>query len=451
MSKVILHLPPLWKNPEAVADQFRFINCPKRISLAATGTKVGKTFGCSIWLIRNAISTKDSLWWWTAPYRKTAKIGYSRVKSLLPPGKYIENKSDLSIYLPHNGTLMDFRTGENPDALYGEGVMGCVVDEGGRIKEDAWTALNTTMLQTQGPMRIASNTDRGRRNWLYKEYLRGQTDDPEIQSWHIRTPDAPHFMAGGKPGPIAIENMRKKLSALSFRAIVLAEFPEDAATVFPGLSQVIIDEWNGYAFDEDRLPFEFQIPAYEGGYFIGGLDLASRRDWTVITVMDARSGLVVYWARFQHLIWAEQLRKVKDAQEQYGCQFLVDATPGSVGDPLLEQLQMGGVNAEGFAFTNRTKRWLVEKLAVTVQERDIKIPNVLKQLISELEELEREVTEAGNVIYSAPEGEDSFDDSVFSLALANWLRDTMGPIQYVSGGERYPTRGGISRRGFLGE
>lgn len=453
MAKVTLRLPPLWKNSLASADQFRFIWSPKRIALAATGTKVGKTLGCAVWIITKALERKSAICWWVAPYRKTAKIGFNRVISMLPPGKVEINKTDLTITFPHNGSRIEFRTGENPDTLFGDAITAVVVDEGGRVREEAWTAIGSVTLQTQAQIRIASNTDKGKRNWLYREFMRGKTDNPVIGSFHIRTPEAPHFMEGGVPGPSAIEDYRVSLTPLAFEAIILAEFPDDAATVFPGLHHpdVLIDAWNGYLFDYTGMPFEFIFDPYPGGIFVAGLDLANRRDWTVITVMDAISGLVVYWARFQHTMWEEQLRRVKDVQRMYGCPFLVDSTPGSVGDPLIERLQLCGVMAEGFEFKNRTKQWIVEKLAIDIQQKDVHIPAGLKPLIKEMDEFEREISDSGVIKYCAPDGEGAHDDAVFSLALANWYRGTGVQMIDYRYEERSIARGGIQRRGFLGD
>lgn len=451
MSKIVLKLPPLWRNPQADADQYRFIWSEKRISLAATGTKIGKTLGCAVWIITKALERRDAICWWVAPWRKTAKIGFNRVISMLPPGKVVINKTDLTIYFPHNGSRIEFRTAENPDTLFGDAITAVVIDEGGRVREEAWTAIGSVTLQTQAQIRIASNTDKGKRNWLYREFMRGKTDNPVIESFHIRTPDAPHFQEGGKPGPSAIEEYRKALSPLAYEAIVLAEFPDDAATVFPGLhsDEVLVNSWNGLLFDYTGLPFEYEFPAYPGGIFVGGLDLANRRDWTVITVMDAVSGLLVYWARFQHVMWEEQIRRVQEVQNMYGCPFLVDSTGGSVGDPLIERMQTQGIMAEGFEFKNRTKQWIIEKLAVDIQQKDVHIPAGLTPLIKEMDEFEREVSDSGVVKYCAPDGEGMHDDAVFSLALANWARGNIQMVDYRYE-ERSKIRGGIQRKGFLG-
>lgn len=439
--------PELWQNPKAQADQYRAINSPARISLMATGTKCGKTLSGAIWAVRKA--TKKSRGWWVAPFRKTASIGYKRVQSLLPQGHFDTNDSEMTIHC-HNGTVIEFRTADNPDGLFGEAVDWAVGDEVPRWKAASWTAVNTTMLQTQGPMRLFGNTDKGRRNFFYKLFLQGKSgQDPDIASFHIRTTEAPHFMAGGFPGPIAIERFRKNLSPIDFEAFILAEFPEDGATAFPGLSRCIVFDFGGQAFGEPP----FLLPPFDGCLPVGGLDLANRRNFTVITVLDARTGVIMYWERMRGTTWKEQVTRVREVQEIYGCPFLVDATHGSVGDPILERLQEDGVIAEGFEFKSTTKNWLVESLQMAVANVELMIPSSLTVLITELESLERELSLHGNIRYHAPEGEgiDAVnDDSVFSLALAQWHRRSFSTIEIAGTAPRHPERGGLMRAGYLG-
>jgi hypothetical protein len=451
--KVKVHLPPFWENRRAESDQRRMLTAPTQISLGATATKVGKTFGGSIWITDQAFKHPGGLGWWVGPYRKTARIGFERVKSLLPPGRFVANESDLMIIFP-NKCRVEFRTAEIPDTLFGEGVMFGVGDELPRWREKAWTAFNTTMLQTQGPMRLFGNTDKGRRHFFYRLFMEGRSgNDSTISSHHIRASEAPHFMPGGFPGPIALERARRRLSPIDYAALIEAEFPEDAATVFPGLGHCIVDNWGGARFGE--LPF--LVPPIEGGIYLGGLDLANRRNYTVLTVIEALSGLVVYWERMRHVPWREQVQRVREVQDVYGCPWLVDATRGSVGDPILERLQEEGIAADGFGFTNASKGILIETLAVQVANGEISIPRALEVLIFELESFEREVTINGFVRYHAPnkdnssdeDDETATDDAVISLALAVYQRRTVSAVELIGHAARHPERGGASRSGFL--
>jgi len=47
--------------------------------------------------------------------------------------------------------------------LYGEDVYGAVIDEASRMKEDAWTAIQSTLTATRGPVRIIGNV-KGEKN-----------------------------------------------------------------------------------------------------------------------------------------------------------------------------------------------------------------------------------------------------------------------------------------------
>jgi hypothetical protein len=49
-----LDLPPLHRR------QAEFVNDPRRVVVASCGTKTGKTFGLSIWLLRNAWNNYQS-------------------------------------------------------------------------------------------------------------------------------------------------------------------------------------------------------------------------------------------------------------------------------------------------------------------------------------------------------------------------------------------------------
>ncbi|MFA5197770.1 MAG: hypothetical protein WC437_05130, partial [Patescibacteria group bacterium] len=59
----------------------------------------------------------------------------------------------------------------------------------------------------------------------------------------------------------------------------------------------------------------------------------------------------------------------------------------------------------------------VEKLTIFIEQKHVTIPNN-NILIDELEAFGYQLTDAGNVKYSAPQG--LHDDAVMSLALAVW-------------------------------
>jgi len=93
-----------------------------RYSLIEATTKAGKTAGCLVWLLEQAILGKPGRnYWWVAPVYPQAKVGFSRLVNGLQPGMFEKNETELRVDFP-NGTHIWFKSGEKPDNLYGEDV-----------------------------------------------------------------------------------------------------------------------------------------------------------------------------------------------------------------------------------------------------------------------------------------------------------------------------------------
>jgi len=93
--------------------------------------------------------------------------------------------SDRLITMPSGGTVQ-VRSADNPDSLRGEGLDFVVLDECAFIKEQAWTeALRPALSDRQGKALFIS-TPKGR-NWFWRQWTRGNTDDEEWHSWRFPT------------------------------------------------------------------------------------------------------------------------------------------------------------------------------------------------------------------------------------------------------------------------
>jgi len=84
-----------------------------------------------------------------------------------------------------------------------------------------------------------------------------------------------------------------------------------------------------------------------------------------------------------------------------------------------------------FKFTGQSKKELIEKLSIYIEQLKVFIPNN-ETLIDELKAFGYTMTDAGNIRYNAPEG--LHDDCVISLALAVWkLRGRkVGPAEPIT-------------------
>lgn len=197
--------PPKYRRPPQISQytkQVEFIDAPTRFTIVEATTKAGKTVGCIVWLYEQAIapfssfyvdkdgklhtasdrlSSKDGYnYWWVAPTYSVAKIAFRRFKRYIKAKwSFKANEAELSITLA-NGSVIFFKSGDNPDSLYGEDVHAVVLDEATRMKEDSWIAVFSTLTATEGRCKIIGNV-KGTANWVYK--LARQAEAGTKQNW----------------------------------------------------------------------------------------------------------------------------------------------------------------------------------------------------------------------------------------------------------------------------
>lgn len=361
------------------------------------------------------------------------------------------NEGDRTVTIKGTGTRAEFKTGEKPNLLFGPAVHGAIVDEASRMKEQAWIALQTTMTQTMGPIRVASNTDQGKTNWFYPLYMKGYARNPdgskkfpEIVSWSIKTYENPHVK------PEAFKRLVNTLPPSAYQSLVEAVFPEDALTVFRNVYKVVVDDPEGW----NRVDPIIQKYRHDRT-FVVGVDLAKYSDYTVIVVMDADTREIVYFDRLNLRLWESQMQRIEMVSTYYGgAQVVLDST--GVGDPIYERMTLLGVPVVPYLFNNASKMRLVDNLAIGIENRDVKIPRSLEQLINELTMYEYKLSESGVIKFSAPDREGIFDDAVMALALCFYGAATPFSSGYASAQRREEMeailnkkdRGGKRTRGY---
>lgn len=343
-------------------------------------------------------------------------MAYSLVKRLLPKDTYHEYKADLKIVLLEpNGaehSTIEFKSGENPDSLRGYAVHFFVIDEAARIPYESYVSVTTTLTQTKGKGLIIS-TPHGR-NWFYDEYQRGQKhwdngepkfgpgdEDPYPEYFSIRMPT----WSNPTVDPDYVRQLKKNWPSDVFRQEIAAQFLLDSAGVFKGISRCIRGE--------------FQAPT-PGHRYVMGVDLARLRDYSVLTVIDQSNNHVVHFERFNKLEWEVQYIKIIEAAKRYNNALAVMDSTG-IGDPIVQQIESAGVRVLPYKITGTVaKQQLIDKLRVNIEKQRISFP-LIAPLKHELERFEYQISESGNIKFSAPSGE--HDDCVISCALANWASD----------------------------
>lgn len=379
--------------PTLYPKQNAAIFCAARYGVVEASTKAGKTAGCMVWLLEQAIRGKAGQnFWWVAPIRDQAKIVFRRLKRSIPAETYTANETELTITLKHGATLW-FKGADHPDSLYGDDVRAAVIDEATRVKQEAWHAVRSTLTATGGPLRIIGNV-KGRKNWAYQLARKAEAGEADMHYAKLTAYDA---VEAGVLKREEIENAKALLPERVFRELYLAEPADDGGNPF-GLDAIAAC----VGPMSSRAPVAF------------GIDLAKSVDWTVPAGLD-EDGALASFDRFQKP-WEATIDRLVDIIGS--TPTLVDST--GVGDPVLESLQVRSRpigRVEGYKFSAQSKQKLMEGLAIAIHRKAVRFPDNSREcpIRSELEAFEY-VVKPTHVQYSAPEGQ--HDDCVCALALA---------------------------------
>jgi hypothetical protein len=371
--------------------QKAILDSEARYTVCEAATKVGKTASHIIWLFEQALICKQGQSvWWVAPSVTQAKIAFDRMKlQITNKDLFKSNETNRTITLITGGKL-EFKTAENPDALYGDDVYAAVFDEFTRAREEAWFALRSTLTSTGAKCKFIGNV-KGKKNWGYRLGQRAKQGEVGYEYFKITAYDAADcgmMTKDGRPFAEEIEEAKRDLPENVFRELYLAEPSEDGSNPF------------GYSFIQQCTYPMSTLPAV-----CYGIDLAKSFDYAVIIGLDKNQS-VCYIDRWQS-DWRTTVQKILALPNVPMC---IDST--GVGDPIGEEIARTR-DVELFKFSSQSKQQLMEGLAMQIQQRKITFPEgVLKE---ELEIFEYEYTRSG-VRYSAPAG--LHDDCVCALALA---------------------------------
>jgi hypothetical protein len=207
----------------------------------------------------------------------------------------------------------------------------------------------------------------------------------------------------------------------SFRASTLenpyipAEEVEAARRELP--PEVFAQEFEGIPTDDGANPFGLEAiraslgPLSDQPVVVYGVDLARSMDFTVLVGFDAYRR-VAFLDRWQ-APWATTKARIRGRVGD--TPVVADAT--GVGDAIVADLQVMGVNVTPHVFTQSSKLRLMQRMVAAFQGKELTLPDSedARWLTSEMEAFEFTYTATG-VRYEAPSG--FHDDGVMAVALA---------------------------------
>lgn len=382
-----------------------------QVLVAPAGTKTGKTFGSSEWLLYTTLLNQGFYDAWIAPTLYKCRIAYRYMKAMLPDIEHIDPKDGkLEIWFG-NGSFIKFLHGRDAEVtVEGEAIDGFVIDECGKQSQQLWFSLFTTITQTEGKG-IVTGTPRGR-NWYYDLYEKARRGDRMLCHTTLKTSDSPYVT------PEAIERARRLLPDSLFRQYYLAEFVS-ASQVYGDLSTVWRPELEigkaGYWVHPD--PRERQKPVCIG------YDPAKRVDYAVIVAVNA-DGETVGYVRLHRKSYGDQVRILGRFSRNFthdDNELRYDRT--GLGDVVGEEIsklfdQLGGNwLITPVVFTNSLKQEMVSRVGHAIDTCWWRSPRI-QRVEDEFINLEVSSTKTGLHTYAAPDGEHDDVHWAFAMAIA---------------------------------
>jgi hypothetical protein len=367
----------------------------RRTKVIVAGRRWGKSEFLVRWILHgaheDAVAGIPGVSWVVLPTFQMARPIWRKFLRLAPPGWVdravgTETSPD---YLSLGPARIEFKSGDHPERLVGEGLARVAVDEAGIIKEQVWAeSILPALIDSRAPA-LLGGTPKGR-TWFYRMFARGlDPADPDVATFGGPSWQNPFIDAA------EVWRLRGEMPDRHFRQEILAEFLSDEGAVFRGVRECV-----GSFSKEPTV--------------VIGVDLARKADYTVLVGLDARMR-VTFLDRFGNVPWPLQKERIAARGREGGRRplLVVDAT--GVGDPVAQDLQRAGLRVRPFVFTPASKAMLVDSLVLAIEQRQVTLPDD-PVLLNELEAFEFEETKAGNIRYSAPDG--LHDDVVMALGLA---------------------------------
>lgn len=376
--------------PRMRPDQSEIINHPARYKFLAMGRRWGKTImGGS--LAQSAAAHGGAVAWVVPTFRNARPVW--RMAEAHAAGRAKVNRSEMSIHYPGGGWLGVY-TAENPISILGEAFDLVVMDEAARYRPEVWYETIMPTLADRNGRAILISTPVGK-NWFYREFMRGLGDmGSEQASFHAPSANNPNPQIQQ-----AAAKARELVSERTYRQEWLAEFVDDGA-LFVNI---------------DKLATLQPQPFISGHQYSIGVDWARSAggDYSVFMVVDATDNCVAQMVRLSGLPFDVQLARLKSLWEEYGEPSIL-AESNSMGAPLIERLQAGGLPVTGFATTAQSKHQIISELELAFDQMQLRLLDD-PTLVMELNAFEQKAR-LGFPAYGAPAG--FHDDTVIALALA---------------------------------
>jgi phage terminase large subunit len=236
--------------------QVRVITDQHRFRIICAGRRWGKSTLAQLIVLKWA-TEKPGLYWIISPsYRQSKQIHWRALQSLIPRDWIAKvNQQELSVILK-NGSIIELKGSDNPDALRGVKLRGLVIDEIASIRNWKWLwdeVLQGHVVDYTAPILFIS-TPKGY-NHFYELYQLGEAGDDNYKSFHFTSYENPHIPAS------EIDRVKQELTEDTFAQEYLADFRKFTGLVYK---------------EFDRGIHVRDLPDFDPVFYIRGLDRGFR-------------------------------------------------------------------------------------------------------------------------------------------------------------------------------
>jgi hypothetical protein len=220
-----------------------------RFKVICAGRRSGKSVLARLTLLKWAVEQAGVYYLVSPTYKQAKSIHWHDGFKKEIPQKWIgkTNETELSFTLK-NGSIIELKGAENPDALRGIKLRGLVIDEIASIRNWDWLwseVLRPTLTDYISPA-IFISTPKGF-NHFYNLWQAGQSESKDYKSWRFTSYDNPYIPKE------EIDNAKKELTEDTFAQEWLADFRKFTGLVYKEFDREI------HVIEEFHIPETWRI------------------------------------------------------------------------------------------------------------------------------------------------------------------------------------------------
>jgi len=197
-----------------------------RFRVVCAGRRSGKSVLSQLQVISWANEAPGRYWIVAPTYKQAKQIHWEGVQHYVPQ-KLISKKNEVELSLTlTNGSTIELKGAENPDALRGIKLRGLIIDEIASIRNWDWLwseVLRPTLTDYRAPVLFIS-TPKGF-NHFHQLYLAGQSEG-SYKSWRFTSYDNPYILKE------EINEAKKELTEDTFAQEYMADFRKFTGLVY---------------------------------------------------------------------------------------------------------------------------------------------------------------------------------------------------------------------------